>query len=161
MRVASTTSARRGAPLRGGREKKSFKVAVEEDKGATAPARAWIGRPLPRPSPRPRPRPRPVQTREPTRPDPDPDLSQPRTRFADFPFFKKFFFTFFFLRSHRSKKRVLLWTPKFSVMNFKILWSTKSNSTQIHRNIYLYFPVIIELSVKSYGLFIVFSPNLS
>ena len=35
------------------------------------------------------------------------------------------------------------------------------NSNEIHRNIYLYFRVLIELSVKSYRVFKVFSPNLS
>ena len=92
-------------------------------------------------------------TPTPTRPDPEPGL-------LIFPLFL-FYFILFFGRSHRNKKRLFLWTPKFSVMNFRILWSTKPNSTKIHRNIYLYFPVIIELSVESYGLFKVFLPNLS
>ena len=75
---------------------------------------------------------------------------------------KVLIFSFFlFLRSHISKKKLLLCMPKFSVMNFRILWSTKPNSTEIRRNINLYFPVIIELSVKSYGVFKVFLPNLS
>ena len=46
VRAVLTRGARRGAPLRGGQEKKSFKVAAVEDKGATAPARARAGRPL-------------------------------------------------------------------------------------------------------------------
>ena len=49
----------------------------------------------------------------------------------------------FFLSSDISKKRLLLCMPKFSIINFRILWSTKSNSTEIRRNINLYFPVII------------------
>ena len=45
LRTASTTGERRGAPLRGGREKKGLKVAVVRDMGASAPARVRAGRP--------------------------------------------------------------------------------------------------------------------
>ena len=50
--AASTTRRRRGAPLRGGREKKGFKVAALEYKGGQS-AYAWAvaGRPLLRPTP--------------------------------------------------------------------------------------------------------------
>ena len=149
--ATSTTRVQRGAPLTGGREKKDLKVAAVRHMGASVSARMRAGRPLPRPQPRPRlrlrPRPRPVPT------------SNPVCCFPQFIFI--FIFINFFWRSHISKKRLLVCTPKFSVMNFRILWSTKPNSTEIHRNIYLYFPVIIELSVKSYGVFKVFLPNLS
>ena len=59
---------------------------------------------------------RPIPAMTPTRPDPKPGL-------LISPLFIFYFFTLFFLRSHRSKKRLFLWTPKFSVMNFRILWS--------------------------------------
>ena len=50
--------------------------------------RAGKGQPTPAATPTPTP--------TPIRPDPDADLSQPRTRFADFPTFFNLFFTFFF-----------------------------------------------------------------
>ena len=143
--AAPTTRVRRGAPLRGGREKKGLKVAVVRHMGASASGRVQAGRPLPRSQPQPQPRPVP---------NPNPVCCFPQFIFI-------FIFINFFWRSHISKKRLLVCTPKFSVMNFRILWSTKPNSTEIHRNIYLYFPMIIELSVKSYGVFKVFLPNLS